>query len=151
MILCVIILLPPAFPGCENPGTAIRNGGRDDRDCVDPLKRFPDRPEHLVFMEHRPRQGQTVCSTLYRVPGEYAAAVEKYLMRRFGMARLVFRCCGWEPKDGRSGAYRKPEYSEKGLHRHYRITMYSDETVIRDRGRWGGIRYFHVLAEIIEL
>ena len=61
----------------------------------------------------------------YRVSGD-PKAVEAELTNRFGMAPLVFRCCGWEPTNPSAGQYTTADgYSVV-------VTMASGETIERD-------------------
>ena len=77
----------------------------------------------------------------YRVPGAQAAAVERYLARHTGMARLHFVCCGWEPRarGTQEGAGRLPGPAEA-----YRVDMASGETWVTRRGDWARIPWFEV-------
>lgn len=78
----------------------------------------------------------------YRVPGAQAAAVERELARRTGMASLRFVCCGWEPRSrrGRDGAGRLP--GPHGLD--FRVDMGSGETLVTRRSDWAQIPWFEV-------
>ncbi len=76
----------------------------------------------------------------YRVTGE-AKAVEGDLMKRFSMAPLVFRCCGWEPKDPSSGHFTT-------LDKYYaNVSMSSGETVERD---WSKIAFTVTVEQFLD-
>lgn len=75
----------------------------------------------------------------YRIPGRGAKAVENILASKFGMARLVFRCCGWE-REKDYGRYR----DTAGLT--HLIDMFSDETIEKD---WKKISGFTVTDELL--
>jgi len=115
------------------------------------LQRFNNKPQNLEFIKYVNENGQIVCSAFYRVSGKYASIVEEYLIKNCNMGELVFLCCGWEPKDGRYGTFKNNELlSDVNVYRHYRVTMYSDKTLINDRDRWVEIEYFYVVAEIVD-
>ena len=77
----------------------------------------------------------------YRVPGAQAAAVERYLARHTGMARLHFVCCGWEPRNrrGREGAGSLP-----GPAQAYIVEMAVGDTLVTRRSDWAQIPWFEV-------
>ncbi|MEI8229940.1 MAG: DUF4952 domain-containing protein [Candidatus Peregrinibacteria bacterium] len=118
---------------------------RDREKCSDILAALGRKPAPLTFVECHPNQGsQRLFEASYTVPGSDAASVEQYLIDTFGMAPLHTLCCGWEPKDGKTGQVYLGDY------RTLEIRMNSDETLINDRTKWNEIPQFHVTVSFIE-
>ncbi|BEP94415.1 hypothetical protein GmRootA79_27990 [Acidovorax sp. A79] len=132
LFLLLLLLLAPAAFG-------------QTASCADFLaaqRRKPPGLEWTGCAEGHLHQLRALTAT-YRVPGAQAAAVERYLARHTGMARLHFVCCGWEPRSrhrGREGAGSLP--GPQGLA--YRVSMHSGETLVTRRGGWGAIPWFEV-------
>jgi hypothetical protein len=110
-------------------------------ECGDLLSQFGTKPDALEFLDctavHAP---QVRFSARYRVPGNQAEMVEDFLHTEYGMNKLQFVCCGWEPKDGVRGSLTVPRH-------YFSLTMHSDETLMNDRTRWGDLPFFYVVVE----
>ncbi|CAN7430619.1 DUF4952 domain-containing protein [Acidovorax sp. LjRoot117] len=128
-----LALLAPAAVGQTVPAPA----------CGDFLAAQRHTPPGLQWTgctEDHFRQLRALVAT-YRVPGAQAAAVERYLVRRTGMARLHFVCCGWEPRNrrGREGAGSLPGPAEA-----YIVEMAAGDTLVTRRSDWAQIPWFEV-------
>jgi hypothetical protein len=111
--------------------------------CGDFLAAQRHKPPGLEWTgctEGRLHQLRALVAT-YRVPGTQAAAVEHYLARHAGMARLHFVCCGWEPRSrrGREGSGRLPGPAEAFI-----VEMGAGDTLVTRRSGWARIPWFEV-------
>ncbi len=82
-------------------------------------------------------QGRPLRAT-YKVDGQYAAAVETYLVKAIGLARLRRSCCQWD-------APPRSFVDKQG--RAFTLSMNSQETAITSRARWNRIRHFQITIE----
>ena len=99
----------------------------------------------LVRSKEPAAPSQKLCESTYSIPGKYAHATEALLIRKYGMAKLVFECCGWMPAQGKGGSFRRAHPMADGAYAHYEITMSSEETVER---QWEKIGNFHITLSI---
>lgn len=100
--------------------------------CGDLLQQYASKPAGLMLTsceDGRPGS-QMVAVATYQVSGANAAQVETFFRARYGMGKLTFVCCGWEPANGKHGqvdnaALRRlnPAYS-------LLITMHSDANIM---------------------
>ncbi|KRD46452.1 hypothetical protein ASE52_17490 [Acidovorax sp. Root275] len=128
-LLCLGFLAPAAW-------------GQPATRCADFLAAQRHKPPGLEWVgctEGRDHQLRALIAT-YRVPGVQAAAVERYLVRRTGMAPLRFVCCGWEPRSGQQGPGRLPGPAGQPM----RVDMHSGETLVTCRSDWSQIPWFEV-------
>lgn len=109
-------------------------------ECGDFLRAMTDPPKSLEFFqcESQPEDQGAPLTARYRVKGQDAHQVERYLQRELGLQEgLKFVCCGWETKGFIS-------YRDKKTGRHYQIGMGSEETPYNQRRDWPKIGYFYV-------
>lgn len=109
-------------------------------ECGDFLRAMTDPPKSLEFFhcESQPEDQGAPLTARYRVKGQDAHEVERYLQRELGLQEgLKFVCCGWETKGFIS-------YRDKKTGRHYQIGMGSEETPYNQRRDWHKIGYFYV-------
>ncbi|MHC5785861.1 DUF4952 domain-containing protein [Pseudomonas idahonensis] len=109
-------------------------------ECGDFLRAMTDPPKSLEFFhcESQPEDQGAPLTARYRVKGQDAHQVERYLQRELGLQEgLKFVCCGWETKGFIS-------YRVKKTGRHYQIGMGSEETPYNQRRDWHKIGYFYV-------
>ena len=109
-------------------------------ECGDFLRAMTDPPKSLEFFhcESQPEDQGAPLTARYRVKGQDAHQVERYLQRELGLQEgLKFVCCGWETKGFIS-------YRDKKSGRHYQIGMGSEETPYNQRRDWHKIGYFYV-------
>lgn len=110
--------------------------------CDDPLRRAGLSMPQLEYTgceDGHSAQLRTQVAT-YRVRGSDAAAVERRLVRRTGMARLRFVCCGWEPDPRASRRLGTLRLGTEALE----VSMGSGESAINRRVRWAQIPSFQV-------
>ncbi len=114
-----------------------------EKNCIDILAQIKTLPKELELIECDFSKTQRPISVKYKVSGSEARIVEQFLQKEFHMAKLVFLCCGWEPQGGNTGYFEIAEY--EGLN----ITMYSEETLIKDHKEWNKITSFYVEADVV--
>lgn len=108
--------------------------------CGDFLRAMTEPPKSLEFFqcESQPKDQGAPLTARYRVKGQDAHEVERYLQRALGLQEpLRFVCCGWETKGFMS-------YRDKRTGRSYQIGMGSEETPYNQRQDWHKIGYFYV-------
>lgn len=99
----------------------------------------------LIRSEEPSAPSQKLCESTYSIPGKYARATEAMLIRKYGMAKLVFECCGWSPSRGKTGSFRRAHPMADGAYAHYEISMSSGETVEK---QWEKIGNFYITLSI---
>lgn len=103
-------------------------------------------PHATLFSSEQPAHpSQKLCESTYKIPGKYARSTEALLIRKYGMGKLVFECCGWSPARGRNGSFRHAHRLADGAYAHYEISMGSEETVER---QWDKIKHFYITLSI---
>jgi hypothetical protein len=112
--------------------------------CADFLRQAGFRHVALKYTGCSPgRSAQIrVLRATYEVSGRNAATVEAVLIKRYGMAKLKFNCCLWEPKGGKQGWFKGSRgYGSS-------VSMGSGETVYSKRSDWPKINIFLVTVEL---
>lgn len=93
------------LPGLSGPTAEAAPGYR----CADFLEEAGLKPEGLEYLYCRPatepRTGRRMLTARYRAPGPQAAAVEKALRERTGMAALERRMGIWQLPEGGEGRF----------------------------------------------
>jgi hypothetical protein len=112
--------------------------------CGDVLKRARVDPIAGIAYDRcetsRPGAQLRSLTAIYRVTGD-PKVVEAELGRRFMMTPLVFRCCGWEPKDPTEGRFTTfDDY-------YVNVAMYSGETVEKD---WSKINFIVSVQQYLD-
>jgi len=112
--------------------------------------------DFLELVEYKHRDGQYIKQAIYRVASEHSHQVEWFLVNTFGMGKLKFVCCGWEPENGKSGNI-ACRALEKMPSYHLAVEMYASAEVRNsndsvylelDRNR---IEYFFVILSLLEI
>jgi hypothetical protein len=112
--------------------------------------------ELLELVEFKQGEGQVIKQAVYRVTGEHSHQVEWFLVNTFGMGKLKFACCGWDPENGKSGEITCRKL-EKMQDHHLAVEMYAsaeindsnDSTYLElDRNN---IDYFFVLVSLLKI
>ena len=123
-------------------------------DC-DLLKSYGEQHKYLDFIECHQGEGQVIKYSTYKVAGTHSSEVEKYLVETYGMAKLKFTCCGWEPQDGKYGEIINPELKKMNKDYHLSVTMIgnaekiNDSTYIeKDRNE---IDFFYVTVRLLKV
>ena len=105
-----------------------------------------DIPHAKLFKSETPTEpSQHLCTSVYKIPGKHAHATEALLIKKYGMGKLVFECCGWFPKNGREGYFRRSHLMANNAYAVYSISMSSEETVER---QWDKIGSFYITLTI---
>ncbi|MCH2044220.1 MAG: DUF4952 domain-containing protein [Saprospiraceae bacterium] len=108
-------------------GLSLLVNNKQFTDCQDLLTQYAERPDHLeiVSCDVHEDNAQIVNATTYKVSGEYAAEIEQFLVKKYGMGKLKFVCCGWEPENGQLGQHSSKQLTQ--LHPNYvlGINMYA--------------------------
>lgn len=99
----------------------------------------------LVESEKPTQPSQILCESVYTIPGRHARSAEALLIKMYGMGRLVFECCGWFPKNGREGTFKRSHPMANGAYASYSIRMVSEETVEK---RWDNIANFYITLTV---
>jgi hypothetical protein len=106
-------------------------------ECAGAIKVWRQPPKELKLASCQVELGQLeILVVRYTVKGTDAAKVEKMLRQRFGMGKLHFVCCGWEPRN------QKGHYKDREGY-NYDVSMISDETVEMN---WRKIPEFKVVV-----
>lgn len=110
-------------------------------ECGDFLRERKIALPGLAFRDCRPGKNAQLHTLIarYTIPGHQVKAAEVLLRREYGMAPLVFRCCGWEVEGGKHGAYK-----DAGGFSHA-VTLTSGETLEK---KWEKIPEFTVTDEL---
>lgn len=138
----LLILLTLCFL-CANPAAA-QTGVHCGNDL---MKQHRIHIPHATFLRSEPsaEPSQKLCESVYKVPGRFARIAESVLIKKYGMGNLVFECCGWFPKNGKEGTFKRPHYIADGSYASYTISMSSGETLEKN---WNKIDYFYITLAI---
>ncbi len=80
--------------------------------CKDLLETFGEKPDELEFMSCESVDGpQTIIILQYRVRGKNYKKVEDFLVKKYGMTKLRWACCGW---GGHGGQFNHDKF--KAIH-----------------------------------
>ena len=71
-------------------------------ECGDLLKKYEIELSGAEFIECTIGTGQTIIEANYKVLGKDSEKIERTLVAKFGMGKLKFNCCGWEPVNGKN-------------------------------------------------
>ncbi len=121
------------------------------------LAAYSEQPKNLAFVECKKGEGQTIKYSTYKVTGAHSLELEKYLIEHYGMGKLEFTCCGWEPKDGKEGEIIHSELTKLNKDYHLLVTMSAsaekkdDKDFLyleKDRNK---IDYFNVTVRLVEI
>ncbi|WP_319559332.1 DUF4952 domain-containing protein [Marispirochaeta sp.] len=113
-----------------------------------------ENPKQLEFVECKTGSEQIILEATYKVSGENAHLIENLLTEETGMNRLRYVCSGWEAHP--DGALKitdrfNHKYNNIYNYNHISISMYSRETLVRDRKDWSKIPYFYIVVEVLNI
>ncbi len=97
----------------------------------DLLTQYAEKPAKLEFVKSEVGKGQIISTSYYNVSGKDSFEIEKILMEQYGMGKLKWICCGWEPEDGRRGSIKHKDLKEFEF---LSIEMYGNAEIIGDDG-----------------
>lgn len=115
-------------------------------ECVDFLSKWKLNHNKITYsgcMVEPESKIQPKLMATYEVTGKDAKAVEKYLVERFGMKKLVFVCCGWSPKAKNSSGIPldylgQGTYTDSQFINPFTISLSSGETTEKN---WNKIKF----------
>lgn len=100
----------------------------------------------LIRSETPAHPSQKFCESTYSLPGKYARTTEAMLVRKYGMGKLVYECCGWSPAKGKAGNFRRGHAIADGTFVSYEISMGSEETAEK---QWDKIENLYITLTIL--
>lgn len=127
------------------------------KDDCNLLAAYSKQPKYLELVECKIGEGQTIKYSTYKVTGAHSLDVEKYLVENYGMGKLMFTCCGWEPQDGKEGEIINNELKKLNKDYHLLVMMTGDAEkkndkdslyIEKDRNK---IDYFNVTVRLVEI
>lgn len=68
-------------------------------ECEDLLKQYAVKPSKTIFTNCNTGTGQVILEANYKIAKADSDEVEKFLIQKYGMGKLKFTCCGWEPSN----------------------------------------------------
>lgn len=122
---------------------SLNSAHSSEPDCDDFLSLINKKPDQLNFVSCEAGKSAQLraLKATYSVDGEHAKDVEAYLKKHFELPTLRFACCGWDTL-GPKGSFSFQNY-------YVEVSMYSDETLIRERSRWKEIDHFNVQLTLL--
>ncbi len=119
--------------------------------CGDLFMKYGEKPKELEFTMCKEGEGQLILEAKYRVSGKEAEKVEQYLIKKYGLGKLKFICCGWEPENGKRGQIKNVELTKINADYHLLITMFAsaektDGGLELNRDK---IRFFTVIVKLV--
>ena len=114
---------------------------------------YGEKPKELEFIACKEGEGQLIVEARYRVAGKEAGKVEQYLIKKYGVGKLKFYCCGWEPENGKNGQIKNTKLTKINTDYHLLITMFASAekksgALELDRDK---IKFFTVIVKIVEV
>jgi hypothetical protein len=104
-------------------------------ECGDLWNIYDEKPIEVEFLECKRGQGQEVVAATYKVKGQDIAVVEKLLVEKYGMGKLRFVCCGYEPENGKRGGIRSKKMENINPDFFIEITLSSNDDFITKEGK----------------
>lgn len=104
-------------------------------ECGDLLEKYAKKLEKIEFIECKNGSGQTILEADYKVLGMDSKEVEEVLITEFGMGKLKFVCCGWEPENGKSGYVENKLLKEINQNYVLEISMYANAEKKNKKGK----------------
>lgn len=130
--------------------------GKINEDC-DLLKSYGATHGYLEFIDCHTGDGQIIKYSNYKVTGTNSLEVENFLVENYGMGKLMFTCCGWEPEEGKEGEIIITELKKLNKDYHLLVSMYGNAEktnekdsayIEKDRNK---IDYFYVIVRLLEI
>jgi len=114
---------------------------------------YGEKPEELEFIACKEGKGQLIVEATYHVSGKEAEKVEKYLIKKYGLGKLKFICCGWEPENGQNGQIKNTKLTKINTDYHLLITMFAsaedkDGSFELNRDK---IKFFTIIVKIVDV
>ncbi len=102
--------------------------------CGDLWGIYDVKPDGVAFIDCKKGEGQTIVEATYKVKGANITSVENLLVKKYGMAKLKFVCCGYEPENGILGHIKSKKMEQIDLNFYIEIVMHSDDSFIKKDG-----------------
>ncbi len=125
--------------------------------CGDLLQNYAQKPYGVNFVDCKEGSGQVIAEAIYKVAAEDVDAVEQFFVNSYGMGELEFVCCGWEPKDGKTGQPMSKALRQLDANYSLLISMHGNAEVENEDGTYrietnrSKIQYFYVTVQIVEV
>ncbi len=126
-------------------------------ECGDLLARYGEKQPIFNFVGCSVGEGQTILEAMYNVRGEHSEEAEAFLIKKYGLGKLTFTCCGWEPKNGKAGQIKNSSLQQKHPNYTLSITMFANAEQKRENGDAylekdrNKIAYFTVLVKVLNI
>ncbi len=102
--------------------------------CGDLWKIYDVKPDGVTFIDCKQGEGQTIAEANYKVKGANITAIENLLVKKYGMNKLKFVCCGYEPENGILGSIKSKKMEQIDPNLYIEIAMSSDDNFIKKDG-----------------
>ena len=122
--------------------------------CGDLWKIYDNKPAMVEFVECSKGDGQLVAKAIYKVKGKDVPFIEKLLIRKYGMGKLKFVCCGYENENGVHGLIQSQKLSNLDPNISISIAMFSgDDFLTKDRKKKKPheFEYMYITLDIYEI
>jgi len=116
LILMVFLFASILLGSCSN----------QNLECGDLFDRYAKKPNKVKFIECKSGTEQTILEAKYKVLGMDSKEIEEVLITEFGMGKLKFVCCGWEPENGKNGYIENKHLKEINTNYVLEISMYAN-------------------------
>ena len=105
-------------------------------ECGDLLEIYAEKPEKCHFINCIEGTNQTLVEATYQVSGEDSWQVEEFFVAKYGLGKLKFTCCGWEPTDGKKGTINNVEIEQINPNYHFTISMFGNAEKQMENGEF---------------
>lgn len=103
-------------------------------ECKDLLQRYDEKIPKIEFIECEKGKGQTVLEAKYKVLGINSEEIENFLIKKYGIGKLKFTCCGWESTNGKNGYLKNEELLKINPNYILEISMYGNAEKENQKG-----------------
>ncbi len=98
------------------------------------MEKYAKKTNKIEFIECKSGTGQTILEAKYKASGTDSKEIEEFLIAEFGMGKLKFVCCGWEPENGKNGYVENKHLREINQNYVLEISMYADAVKKNEKG-----------------
>ncbi|MFC5045169.1 DUF4952 domain-containing protein [Aquimarina hainanensis] len=105
-------------------------------ECGDLLEQYGIELNKVEFTGCTPGTGQIILEADYKVLGKDSGEIERILIEKFGMGKLKFVCCGWEPENGKRGYVDNKQLKAINQDYFFEISMFANA---EKKSKKGGI------------
>lgn len=102
--------------------------------CEDLLHRYDEKIQKIEFIACEKGEGQTVLKAKYKVLGIHSEEIENILIKKYGIGKLKFTCCGWESTNGKNGYIKNVELLKINPNYILEILMYGNAEKVNQKG-----------------